>query len=290
MIRRLRRWGRRHRLLVTSLGATSIVAVAALAVGNVLVARQRDLAEHNLAFARKVVDEMYTGVADKLEDQKEMDDYQREILEKALGFYERFALPQSRDPSMRLEAAKAGTARGRDPGPAGKNRSGRAGLWAGDRRPEWTRIRSPGRAGLSRFPRPGASRAGRRFPNRRTLDRVGTGDPGGGGALGCARARAARDREVSVEARRCSRPARRPVPETGGASRRRKRRLARPWTSRTGWRGNTPRSTPTRSRWRRSSPLSGSCKPIGSTIGLAARRRSNGPWRSGRNSLGTSPG
>ena len=106
--RRLRRWGRRHRLLVTGLAATLIVAVAALAVGNVLVARQRDLAERNLAFARTVVDEMYTGVADKLDDQKQMDDYQREILEKALAFYERFALPQSRDPQVRLEAGLIG--------------------------------------------------------------------------------------------------------------------------------------------------------------------------------------
>jgi eukaryotic-like serine/threonine-protein kinase len=106
--RRLRRWGRRHRLLVTGLGATLVVAVAALAVGDVLIARQRDRAERSLAFARSVVDEMYTGVADKLEDQKEMDDYQREILEKALAFYDRFALPQSRDPQVRLEAARAG--------------------------------------------------------------------------------------------------------------------------------------------------------------------------------------
>ena len=106
--RRLRRWSRRHRLLVTGLAATLLMAVAALAVGNLLVARQRDRAERNLAFARTVVDEMYTGVADKLDDQNQMDDYQREILEKALKFYERFALPQSRDPQVRLEAARAG--------------------------------------------------------------------------------------------------------------------------------------------------------------------------------------
>ena len=93
---------------MTGLGATLIVAVAALAVGNLLVARQRDRAERSLAFARTVVDEMYTGVADKLDDHVQMDDYQREILEKALAFYERFALPQSSDPQVRLEAAKAG--------------------------------------------------------------------------------------------------------------------------------------------------------------------------------------
>jgi eukaryotic-like serine/threonine-protein kinase len=106
--RRLRRWARRHRLLMTSLAATTVVAVAGLAAGNVLVARQRDRAERNLAFARTVVDEMYTGVADKLDEQPQMDEYQREILEKALAFYERFALPQTRDAQMRLEAARAG--------------------------------------------------------------------------------------------------------------------------------------------------------------------------------------
>jgi serine/threonine-protein kinase len=106
--RRLRRWGRRHRLLVTGLAATLIAAVGALAVGNILVAHQRDRAERNLALARRVVDEMYTGVAAKLDDQVQMDDYQREILENALGFYQRFALPQSRDPQVRLEAARAG--------------------------------------------------------------------------------------------------------------------------------------------------------------------------------------
>ncbi len=106
--RRLRRWGRRHRLLVTGLAATLIVAVAALAVGNVLVARQRDLAERNLAVARTVVDEMYTQVAAKLDDEEQMDDYQREILEKALTFYERFALPQSNDPRVRMEAGLIG--------------------------------------------------------------------------------------------------------------------------------------------------------------------------------------
>ena len=125
-VRRLRRWGRRHRLLVTGLAATLLVAVAALAVGNVLVGRQRDIAVSNLAFARTVVDEMYTGVAAKLDDENQMDDYQREILEKALTFYERFALPQSRDPQVRLEAAQAGL-RGSDQVPAGADRRSRAG-------------------------------------------------------------------------------------------------------------------------------------------------------------------
>jgi eukaryotic-like serine/threonine-protein kinase len=106
--RRLRRFGRRHRMLMTGAAATVLVAAGALAVANVLVARERDRAERNLAFARQVVDEMYTGTAGGLEDEKFMDDYQREILEKALRFYERFALPQNHDREARLEAARAG--------------------------------------------------------------------------------------------------------------------------------------------------------------------------------------
>ncbi len=141
LVRRLRRWGRRHRLVVTGLAATLLVAVAALAVGNLLVARQRNIAERNLAFARTVVDEMYTGVADKLEDQKQMDDYQREILEKALAFYERFALPQSRDPQVRLEAGRAGLRVGTIRLQSGKYRSGRASLSPGIPSPERTGVR-----------------------------------------------------------------------------------------------------------------------------------------------------
>ena len=68
---------------MTALAATLVVAVAALAAGNVLVVRQRNRAERNLAVAHTVVDEMYTQVAAKLDDQEQMDDYQREILEKA---------------------------------------------------------------------------------------------------------------------------------------------------------------------------------------------------------------
>jgi hypothetical protein len=124
--RRLRRWGRRHRLLVTGVAATLLVAAPALAVGNVLVANQRDRAEKNLAFARQVVDEMYTGVADKLEDQKQMDDYQREILEKPCGSTSGSPCP------------RAGTRR------CGWRRPGPACAWAGSG-PDWERPQPPSR-------------------------------------------------------------------------------------------------------------------------------------------------
>jgi serine/threonine-protein kinase len=119
---RLARWARRHKPLVTGMVATLIVAVTALSVGAVLIGRQkaravaqsveagrqRRRAEGNLGLARQVVDEMYRKVAESLADQKQMDEYQREILEKALLFYEGFALPQSGDPDIRFEAGRAG--------------------------------------------------------------------------------------------------------------------------------------------------------------------------------------
>ena len=99
---------RRHRVLVAGLAAALLAAVAALAVGGVLVARQRDRAEQNLAFARTVVDEMYTQVALELEQSERALPEQRLILEKAVRFYQRFAVPQSRDPAVLFEAARAG--------------------------------------------------------------------------------------------------------------------------------------------------------------------------------------
>jgi tetratricopeptide (TPR) repeat protein len=69
--------------------------------------QQRDLARGNLEQARRIVDEMYTQVADGLTDARGMEPYQREILEKAVRFYESVALPQSRAPEIRYETGRA---------------------------------------------------------------------------------------------------------------------------------------------------------------------------------------
>ncbi len=114
LARRARRWGRRNRTAVTGAVAAMVVALGALSVGTVLIGRQRsvalkqrDLARGNLEQARRIVDEMYTQVADGLTDAKGMEPYQREILEKALRFYESVALPQSQDPEIRYETGRA---------------------------------------------------------------------------------------------------------------------------------------------------------------------------------------
>ena len=50
---------------------------------------------------------MHSQVADRLTDEGGMDAYQREILEKALRFYEGVALPQSPEPEVRYETGRA---------------------------------------------------------------------------------------------------------------------------------------------------------------------------------------
>ncbi len=109
LVRRILRWCRRHRTLVSGAAAALVVAFGALTLGAVLIGRQRteaikqrDLARGNLEQARRIVDEMYTEVSESLTDQAGMDAYQREILEKALQFYEGVALPQSNAPELRV--------------------------------------------------------------------------------------------------------------------------------------------------------------------------------------------
>ncbi len=51
---------------------------------------------------------MYTQVALELEQSERALPEQRLILEKAVRFYQRFAVPQSRDPAVLFEAARAG--------------------------------------------------------------------------------------------------------------------------------------------------------------------------------------
>ena len=110
---RAARWGRRHRTFATSAGVFLVVAVVGLAAGAVLIDRQRveavrqsNRAEANLTLARTVVDEMYTQVARQLGDVPRMDTYQRDLLEKAVRFYERDLLRQGLDPAGRFAAPR----------------------------------------------------------------------------------------------------------------------------------------------------------------------------------------
>jgi serine/threonine-protein kinase len=87
---RLARWGRRHRPLVAA--ALALLAVVMLAVGVVVVNRERQAAEAARTRTRQALDEMSSQVIeDWLAQKKQLEPAQRAFLEKALGYYEDFA-------------------------------------------------------------------------------------------------------------------------------------------------------------------------------------------------------
>jgi serine/threonine protein kinase len=108
---RLRKFVRRYRvwLALATLAATMLLlAAVGLAVSNRLITRQRDEAQAQRRLARSAVDKMFTQVAEKwLAQQPRLEPLQREFLEEALRFYQRFAEEPSADPELRLEAGTA---------------------------------------------------------------------------------------------------------------------------------------------------------------------------------------
>jgi serine/threonine protein kinase/tetratricopeptide (TPR) repeat protein len=126
---RAAKWSRRHAGAVVSAILLLVMAVAALSISMALVARerrgtiqqrdrandladeariQRGLAEEQARLARQAVDEMYTEVAERwLAGQARLEPLQREFLEKALRFYEKFAQAKTDDPQVRMMIAKS---------------------------------------------------------------------------------------------------------------------------------------------------------------------------------------
>jgi len=71
-------------------------------------ALQRKRAEENFRYARSAVDEMLSRVGqEKLAHEPRMEKIRKELLEKALEFYDRFLLVKSNDPAVRWEAGRA---------------------------------------------------------------------------------------------------------------------------------------------------------------------------------------
>jgi serine/threonine protein kinase/tetratricopeptide (TPR) repeat protein len=101
-------------LLVTGVGVSTWLAVTARrserwAVESRDKEKAARLAEtEQRRRARKTVDDMYSQFAEKwLAEQPRLEKVQREIIEKALGYYEDFALADSSDPQEQLEAGYA---------------------------------------------------------------------------------------------------------------------------------------------------------------------------------------
>ncbi|MHC4164737.1 MAG: protein kinase domain-containing protein, partial [Planctomycetota bacterium] len=134
LLKRGTQWARRHRPVVWAAAVVLILAVAGLAVVNILLARERDLlawerdqkaelseqlrrevvaskeaqarADGWFKKTRQVVDDMVTRVADELEDQPHMEQLRKDLLEKALASYLDFLKQGGDDPVVRAEAAR----------------------------------------------------------------------------------------------------------------------------------------------------------------------------------------
>jgi tetratricopeptide (TPR) repeat protein len=115
---RLRKFIRRNRVgvMVGCLVAfVVVVAVSALSVSTVMIWREKgrteaqaDRAEANLSLALEALDEIYLGVAkERLPQKVEIEETDRELLQKALIFYERFAEQNRTVVEARYEMTKA---------------------------------------------------------------------------------------------------------------------------------------------------------------------------------------
>jgi tetratricopeptide (TPR) repeat protein len=111
------RWCRRNPRVAALLGAVALLLVL-IAVGStvsaLVIARARDAAElhrrraeENYQKARAAVDILAQVGGEGLEDVPQMEQWQREVLERALEFYEGFSDQDSADPVLRHETGRA---------------------------------------------------------------------------------------------------------------------------------------------------------------------------------------
>jgi serine/threonine protein kinase/Flp pilus assembly protein TadD len=105
------KWCRRHRTLVATAG---VVGVLGLIVSTVIFWRgqaqtevHRRRAEDKLELAQRAVDDMYIWAQPLFEREPATEGIQKKLLEKALHFYEYFALEPGTEQEMRFKRARA---------------------------------------------------------------------------------------------------------------------------------------------------------------------------------------
>jgi serine/threonine protein kinase/tetratricopeptide (TPR) repeat protein len=112
---RARKWGRRHRAVVTTSALSLVLLMVALAVGVVLLWKERERTraanqrlKENLQLALQALDEIHLQVTSaRLHHYPERKQEDLELLKRTLAFYEGFAEQNSDDPEVRHEMAKA---------------------------------------------------------------------------------------------------------------------------------------------------------------------------------------
>jgi tetratricopeptide (TPR) repeat protein len=122
LVQRAAKWGRRHKAAMRAAAAVLLLAIAGLVASTWLIWQEKEQtksalaearsnaarAQQNLDTAYTILDEVYVNMAEKrLLHEKELTPGDRQFLEKALTFYERFANQNSSDPNARLKSAGA---------------------------------------------------------------------------------------------------------------------------------------------------------------------------------------
>ncbi len=110
--RRARRWARKHRTAVAGAAGLLVTSTMALAVSTVLISRERNEAqtqrleaEAQALQARQAV-HLLTEVADVGSDER-LDPVQKDFLENALAYYQKFISRTSADPVVQFEHGRA---------------------------------------------------------------------------------------------------------------------------------------------------------------------------------------
>jgi serine/threonine-protein kinase len=106
LAKRAGRWARRHRPLVAGAAALLVTAVVALSISTVLINRERSRAEQSFHQARQAVDDYFTTVSEsKLFDVPGMQPLRKELLDRALKYYQSFIQQRGGDHSVQSELA-----------------------------------------------------------------------------------------------------------------------------------------------------------------------------------------
>jgi eukaryotic-like serine/threonine-protein kinase len=104
--RSLTRWGRRHKPVVAGAAALLVASVVGLSVGAILINRERARAEESFKQARQAVDDYFTTVSEsKLLDVPGLQPLRKELLERALNYYQGFIRQRGNDRSIKAELA-----------------------------------------------------------------------------------------------------------------------------------------------------------------------------------------
>jgi serine/threonine protein kinase/Tfp pilus assembly protein PilF len=108
VLERLRKWRRRHKLMVRAAAAVAFLAVMTLAVSTAVIRQKYGETRAALQEARLAVDTMYSEFAERwLARYPHLDTRERDYLQKALQFYERFTRNGRTDPGFLLETGRA---------------------------------------------------------------------------------------------------------------------------------------------------------------------------------------